>query len=339
MGKKTDATRDKYELKKRSNDPSYRRIMGNYPAKKYNKGTPAITRLEFEMIGPGLQYIDIAKALSATNRRLYRQGCYYYVQSVEVYNNSDQKVDFFTLPDNWITRAAYRRAKGIWDMQHERILDVANGITAKYHDFKVYMDVSHKNTGSEQVNMYNLGGATTNLISDDWEYSQYVSADDDNDGTQQADNFYIHMIGPHSGLPTNWDSIGVIKSYADTRGRVQDSTPLLDADLQADPLVNLIDYSSEEQVNDLLDIIDDSDNEQPPYDSDVYVGELVNHHQHVGRAVTTTSTGRVAYLGGFCAPLGLIGVDPTGMEPTDDFRIVISLAEGTYHGVYAERMA
>lgn len=339
MGKKTDATRDQYELKKRSNDPSYRRIMGNYPAKKYNKGTPAITRLEFEMIGPSIQYIDIAKALSAVNRRLYRQGCYYYVQSLEVYNNSNEKVDFFTLPDNWITRAAYRRAKGIWDMQHERVLDVANGVTAKYHDFKVYMSADHFTTGSEQVNMYNLGGATTNIISDDWEYSQYVSADDNQNATADADNFFIHMLGPHSGLPTNWDSVGVIKSYADTRGRVQDSTPLLDPDLQTDPLVNLIDYSSEEQINDLLDIADNNDNEQPPYDADVYVGELVNHHQHVGRAVTTADNGRVTYLGGFCAPLGLIGVDPSGLTGTDDFRIVVVLAEGTYHGVYAERMA
>lgn len=311
----------------------------NLPAKKYKKGTPCVTRLEFEMTGSQPQYIDVAKALSAANRRLYRQGCYYYIQHIEVYNNSNETVDFLTLPDNWITRSAYRRAKALWDAQHDRVLKVAPGSTSKYHDFKVYMDAQHRTIGSERVNTHGWAGSTTNLISDDWEYSQFISADDNQNATADADNFYIHMVGDHDGVATNWDSIGAIKSYADTRGRVQDAQPLLPAGLQADPLANLIDYSSEEQMNDLLTMVDDQDNESPPYDADVYVGQQSNHLQHVGRAVTTAENGRVAMVAGFCAPLGLIGVDPTGLAPTDDFRIVVVLAPGTYNGVYAERMA
>jgi len=201
------------------------------------------------------------------------------------------------------------------------------------------MDAAHVSVGSEQVNLYSMTGGTVNVASDDWEYSQYISANDNQNANDDADGFYIHMIGNHNGSPSNWDSIGVIKSYADTRGRVQDEQPLLDPDLQADPLVNLIDYSSENQINDLLDMIDDQDNENPPYDADVYVGEIDTHHQHVGRAVTTADNGRVTYLGGFCAPCGLIGVDPSGLLESDDFRVVVNLAPGTYSGVYAERMA
>ena len=68
----------------------------------------------------------------------------------------------------------------------------------------------------------------------------------------------------------------------------------------------------------------------------------VNHLANVCRLVTTSSTGRVAMSGGFCAPLGLIAIDPPsgegGMDSQNNFRIVIDVAVGTYHGVYAERM-
>ena len=61
----------------------------------------------------------------------------------------------------------------------------------------------------------------------------------------------------------------------------------------------------------------------------------------MARLSTQGSVGRVVQEEGFCAPLGLICVDPvpTGAGEQDTaFRIVINLAPGTYHGVYAERM-
>ena len=139
MGRKNEATRDRFELKKVSQDPSYKRVYGNYPAKKYKKGTPAITRLEFEMVGSGTRYIDIAAALSALNRKMFRQGCYYYVNSIEYYDNLDSFVDVHVLPDTWTTRAAYRRAKGIFDQMNDMALRHAQTVAPKYHDFKVYM--------------------------------------------------------------------------------------------------------------------------------------------------------------------------------------------------------
>ena len=171
-------------------------------------------------------------------------------------------------------------------------------------------------------------------LSDDWVYSQFVSADDDGDATQQADNFYAHLIGPHSGSTDNWDSISLIKSYAETRGTVNSETPD-DANVDiTDPLLNLFDFSSEEQINDITqNLLDDNDN--PPYNYNQYVGETTSSLQHVARIGTEVGVGRVGRASGFCAPFGLICVDPHGVST--QFRVVLNLAQGTYHGVYAER--
>ena len=79
----------------------------NLPAKKYKKTSPTVTRLSFELNGNTTQFIDIARALSAVNRKFYRQGVYYYVNSVEVYNADPGVIDLHTLPDNWVTKNAW----------------------------------------------------------------------------------------------------------------------------------------------------------------------------------------------------------------------------------------
>ena len=338
MGRKNEATKDGFKLKPASRDPSYTRVHGNYPAKKYKKGTPAVTRLSFEFQGDSTQYIDLAQALSAINRKLYRQGCYYYVNRVEMYNNEDAFVDLHVLPDTWVTRAAYRRALGIFNEQNDRAMANTGMVAGKYHDFKVYMSERHFDTGTTPPVLYDINSNYDALASDDWTYSELVSADDDGDATQEADNFSLHMLGGHNGSTDNWDSIGLIKSYEDTRARLPDVSPSINnlGQLQADPLFNLFDYSSEEQVNDVLaNLADDAD--QPPYDLSEMVGNSPRNHQHVGRLVSTDTVGRKDQIGGFCAPLGLIMVDP--QQTSTAFRIVVELAEGTYNGVYAERIA
>ena len=78
----------------------------NLPAQKYPHSSPTVTRLSFELDGGSTQFVDVAAALSAINRKFYRQGVYYFVNSVEIYNDETGVVDFHTLPDNWITKIA-----------------------------------------------------------------------------------------------------------------------------------------------------------------------------------------------------------------------------------------
>jgi len=307
----------------------------NLPAKKYSKTSPTITRLSFEFDGASTQYIDIAKALSAVNRKFYRQGVYYYVNSIEVYNNETGVVDLHTLPDNWITKNAWNRGFKTF----QKMNNMTEFPRPKYHDFKVYMSDRHRTTGSASPALHNINAASYTLISDDWDYSQFTSADDNNDGIQNADEFVAHMLGPHiaasTGTVGHHDSVGLIVSYAESRARPEsDATPETDVNASSDPLLNLFDFSSEEQINDIIENLT-QDNVNTPYDQSYYIGEGANHMQHVARIGTEVGIGRVGRASGFCSPLGLICVDPTGLSTA--FRVVLNLAVGTYHGVYAER--
>jgi hypothetical protein len=310
----------------------------NLPAKKYSKSAPTILRLSFVGNGNATQYIDIAQALSIVNRKFYRQGVYYYVNSIELYNNEDAFVDIHTIPDNWVTKNAWNRGFGKFQ-EVNKLTDVPR---PKYHDFKVFMTGRHhaqheSGTSNLLPSMFGINGTPSSLgtLSDDWDYSQYTSADDNQDGVANADEFHAHMIGPHDGTSSNWTSVGLITSYADSRARPEsDAQPETPIAIVEDPLVNLFDMSSEEMINDLTENLRE-DNVLTPYDVDYYIGEGDNQMQQVARLATSATTGRIAKASGFCVPMGLLCIDPQSTATA--YRVVLNIAAGTYHGVYAER--
>ena len=311
----------------------------NLPAKKYNKTSPTQTRLSFECNGGSTQFIDVGMALSVLNRKFYRAGCYYYINSVEIYNDETGVVDLHTLPDTWVTKNAWNRGFQLFQKMNAMASSPMTMVgRPKYHDFKVYMSELHKAAGSLEPRMHGINAAytTASMTPNDWVYSQFVSADDDGDATQDADEFNVHMLGGHIGPVdgSNWESIGLIKSYGDSRHQPQFSDPSLPVEAKTDPMLNIFDFSSEEQLNDIIENLD-QDNDSPPYDLDAYIGESANHMSHAARIGTEAGVGRIGRASGFCAPFGLICVDPHGVSTA--FRVVLNLAVGTYHGVYAER--
>ena len=95
--------------------------MGNnLPSKKYQKTNPTTTRLSFECDGGSTQFLDIGMALSVLNRKSFRQGVYYYVNSVEVYNNENGVVDLHTIPDNYVTKNAWNRGFKMFQKMNEK---------------------------------------------------------------------------------------------------------------------------------------------------------------------------------------------------------------------------
>jgi len=314
----------------------------NLPAKKYTKTTPTVTRLSFECSGGSTQFIDIGLALNRINRRFARSGVYYYVNNVEVYNDETGVVDLHTLPDTYMTKNA-------WNLGLKKYLKMNNMVdipAGKWDDFRVYMSTYHRVAGSLNPSLYSFNAAHTVIDSNENnEYTVFTSADSDGDisnpGTssaainQEADNFTVHMLGPHVGTPSDWVSIGLIHSYNVARSQVSPTgTPVTHVDGPTDPLLNMFDFSSEEFLNDVAEN-KAMYNDMPPYPSDGMVGDQYQHMQHVARIGTEVGVGRIGRASGFCAPFGLICVDPHGVSTA--FRVVISLAAGTYHGVYAER--
>ena len=112
----------------------------NLPAKKYKKTSPTQTRLSFEFTGGETQFIDIGMALSAINRKFYRQGVYYYVNSIEVYNNEQGVVDLHTLPDTWVTKNSWNRGFQLFQKMNSMVDGPVSNIgRPKYYDFKLFL--------------------------------------------------------------------------------------------------------------------------------------------------------------------------------------------------------
>ena len=352
----------------------------NLPAKKYKKGTPAVTRLSFELDGGNQMYISIAAALSAVNRRMYRQGLYYYVQSVELHNAESAVLDIYTAPDNWVTRAAWKRGfENFTRMQRHALTDVPMRV-GPYNDYKVGLDKKMMdllydqsngiaNTGDAQnptispgvadavllkPSLYNGGDGTAGSVNAtkfrldiDDKLSEFVSRQDvgSNEEPTTPLQFFSHLVGPHldegitnlgtvAGSVGGLSSVGLIKSYTNTRNTVVEDITIDDTEVADDPLAKMFESGAEKVTEDIVEELAETDT--PPYNLTLYPGEHDNHLHHAIRLATdNTDVGRIAHGGGFCVPCGLIKISSSA---TTDARLVLNLAVGTYNGVYAERM-
>ena len=321
----------------------------NLPAKKYKKSNPTQLRLSFELPqDTSSRYIDIAQALSAINRKFYRQGLYYYVNSVEVYNDEQAYVDFMVAPDTWITKNAWNRGFQLFQKMNTMADEPISGVgRPKYHDFKIKLDAFQNNgdvnpASSNKLYPATHGGGSPHLHGQsgaEWLESKFVSADSNQDEDGEADNFTVHLIGPHveatgGHANNNWSSIGLIASYATSRTTVEPDGINDDQITETDPLINIFDFSDEEQMNDIIDNLTNI-NDEPPYDVSDYLGEHQYDLQHVARIGTEEGLGRVGRAAGFCVPFGLLKIET---DARTSLRVILNLAPGTYHGVYAERV-
>lgn len=318
--------------------------MGNnLPAKKYSAGQRTIRRLQFELDGDGTYYIDIAKALSALNRRFYRQGLYYYINKVEFHESTSSGIataTFNILPDNWVTKNAWVRGFKMYQMLNSR----SNIPRNKYHDFKVrwsngvdsYLNpvgIGSSYAGSE------VGSTATSkalpLIGAEWNLSEYVvpSEDEEDPGVHGGtDTMDIHVMGGHAGAAPNFTSYGLISGYAKTRATVDGESPDLD---EANAILDPLDLAFNDGHKELAEVLVD-ENEQPPYSTNDYPGESTVYHAQRAARLTTTSSSGVSRASGFCAPLGLLQLVTTGTAGA--YAVTVELAPGPYHGVYAERV-
>ena len=290
----------------------------NLPAKKYKAGERTHTRLHFKWdAGDGNStstiYIDIAQALSMLNRRAYRQGLYYYVAGVGFSNNTEAYCQANTLPDTYTTKNAWVRGFRKWTEMNRRANDHSD-VTPKYHDFKTQMT----STSGPSVAPVAFGDidSSTYYSADDWVLSKFVTDDPYLHGgaasdtpveAHAVDSFTTHMLGGHYGTSADWTSISLIRSYADTKrdpGGLAAGSPELDGDASIDPLANLFDSAD---THDDIRANMDTDNDEPPYNSDAMPGETSAEETCVGAIIRTSSgAGAFGRAPGFCAPLGLL---------------------------------
>lgn len=315
----------------------------NLPAKRFSAGERTERTLRYvwnASTGGNDVYIDIAKDLSAVNRRAYRQGLYYYVASAYFVNGSDCHVQVNTVPDTWMTKVAWTRAFRKWSKMNRMAQDGSIGsVYPKYHDFKTQMSngVTLLNSTSADIS------SPVSYVADEWVTSKFVSSDPGNTDPQSVDTFVTHMLGPTvagGGAPDVHASIGLLRSAQDTwPSHIAAGEPELDADFDTDPLANLFDAG--DSFDDIrLNL--DQDNDLTPYDANSWTGGTsVLETSVVATGRTSGGGGALAHLGGFAVPLGLLQIATDDFGATSEVglvELVLELMPGTYHGVHAERM-
>jgi len=273
-------------------------------------------------------FIDLARDLSRVNRRLYRQGRDYHVKKITLISkntpNLENRVSVSTIPGTWVSHMAWKRAFDQWNrMNKEASANLAGDITATWSDFKVYMSLDQRSgTMLEPIdngnNVYKAGM---------WTYSQMVTPD----GTTSADTFDLHMLGSHSGSVGNWNSVGLIRSYGESRATVQQG-PNVPTTASDDPLVNVFDYGT--TVDEVIDDLE-GQNDFPPYDLDEYPGDDTNGPKPAVVQDTTLVDGK-ATMAGFNAMCGLLEFETVSPIASDIYSVLVELAPGSYRGVKAD---
>lgn len=228
-------------------------------ARKNKKKIPVNRYLRYEVTNSGeagtetSHYIDLARDLSAVNRRLMRQGRDYHVKRVTIVSsntpNLGNRISFSVMPDTWNVRNAWKRGFQTWnEMNKVATHQISGDISGTWADFKVHMTVDSRvdyNAGQFLVPVDNGGNA---VDFGEWRMSQLITPD----GTTGEDAFEIHMLGDHSGSVGAWNTVGLVKSYAESRATVQQASPDVPNVASDDPLVNVFDYGT--AIDEVIDL-------------------------------------------------------------------------------------
>ena len=301
---------------------------------KSKKTTPAVRYLRYELTNSGSagtetsHYIDLARDLSAINRRLYRQGRAYHVRKITVISTNtptgDNRISVSTVPDSWVARNAWKRGFETWRKQRKEATDASGIKPGKFDDFKVYLSTDFKS--ATRLVPKDNGGNLLQL--GEWQYAVLHSPD----GTTSADAFSLHMLGDHSGSAGAWNSIGLVKSYGETRTTITNYSPNTPATASDDPLVNAFDHGT--NFDEVIEEIE-QDNDEPPYDITDYPGSDGNMAKPLVVQDAAIVDGR-AVMGGFTAICGLLELETKSSIPSDVYSVLVELAPGNYRGIGAE---
>ena len=215
----------------------------------------AIVRLTYKL-NSGQSYIDLARGMSITERRLIHQKQVFTVMGGMIVDDAtDTKVKISTAPNNFYTRNAVTRGFRAWKASRAKALeaagDSAKDIVTKYADFKVYLD-ANINT-SDYLNPFAAGSVQTNK--GDWTYSKIIP--------EQGPEKLLHIVGDTHSSSKYCLALG----WLETRKKLlkDPSMPDLNADGTEDVEVDFISTMFQDSVEDQerINRIEGTNDDQP----------------------------------------------------------------------------
>ncbi len=303
----------------------------------------AVRQLVFSIPDNTPAFLDIAQCLSTVNRRLYRQGYVYAVDSF-VWRPAVAKadMDIICVQPSWIAYNAWVKGKALWDKMN-RQSDLAY---PKWHDFKVFLNAAHYVSHTATLAGGNLfprdgAGAYYASANGDWDYSQYVSSSAG--GSAPAFEKCVHFLGDDSAAANAAlaadGSVSLIQGYADTRVTVGVHEPELPGDASASWQSDLFDEGeTHADIDNHLEQLNDN----PPYahaldlqggDDPIYPGGSASADAGQQLALITPIDTETVYAPGGEVPCGLLFVSPSAAGHFE-----IRVAPGAYNGVAAMPM-
>lgn len=296
-----------------------------------------------------LWYIDTAKQLSKINRRLYSQSRMYAYQGLTFIWRSTGtgpgsvatiEVKVGTAGNTWVVHNAHVKGHALWNQMQELVLDDNPSIKGKWHDYKIQLSDSVSSARSLEA----LAGDGGLYLDGEWNLSTYVMPQHDVDpATGQplpATELTAVLIGGDTASKRS-----LVKAYQDSRATVQPIDPNVPAAMSGSFFNLLTDSGSQEP--ELADVIE-GENDEPPYDTDLYPGGDTNADSAAIVQYAAISASEVdGRCGPFVAPCGLIelqirGYDANGVEidsaAMPEIEILLHVAPGTYKGVAAVPM-
>lgn len=296
-------------------------------------------------------YLDTAECLSAVNRKLFRQGYCYGIESIEFdFTGADPsavdqvQLTAKTAADDWVTNNAFVKGHALFNEMNDLVLKDNPSIQSKWADYKVFLDSNHRSTYFASGNAQPLADVGVAYGMGEWNYSDYVLPQHTvNVGTGAplpADQTNAHLIGPDVGsiAAGNLQSVGLIQAYADSRATVFPDAPNTPAGF-ADSFFNVL-TDSGSQEPELAGVIR-AENDNPPYDLNNYPGGSTNAPVAVGADFSTATIGAPnAVVGPFVAPCGLMRLNLQSYfqgAQAASFPVLmrVTLMAGKYKGIAA----
>lgn len=293
------------------------------------------TKLEFQLTASANGspyadsfYFDVARAASAMNHKLIRQGNLFRIKNLRVYQADDvdqRRFKVGVIPTTWFVRNAWVKAKALWDEHNALAVKDVGGKTihGKYSDFKIFMNAEHKAHVDEATSATPTIQANPNLIpqpcdldgneiwqyiSSHWDYSQFATSG------STSDEFFVKMLGQNEGsnLETssaNYSTVGLLEAYRQSRTIQHFEDPTTPGDMVYSPWQML--FGDDDQTKEtLLHIM--FDNDGPPYNPSQFVGEG-NDNGGFGIATAATTNMGTAAINpapvSFDAPCGLFRLE------------------------------
>ena len=284
---------------------------------------PAFRTLNYTHPGSGVnRTIDIARDLSAINRRLYRQGMQYYVQNIYFASTVPGIGLVRTAGDTWMVHNAWKKGFALWRAQQREVNSVLPGLEGKWADFKIEL------WDGQGANLDPAAGDGGTILPDEWNLSNFVW---DDDGDERGPSFVL------LGATDARTKIGLVQEYHISRAQAGDASgePLVSS--EASDSIYAKSLGTDEMSDLLIDVVE-GDNDLPPYDATEMVGgDTVADAPFITKVVHIPTTIAGINTGGFTAECGLLDIIWTGADNSGAF-VIVEIAPGPYKGVMATSM-